>query len=1501
MGGESERNNLLGVGALALLVVVNGTVSYRKAETVRFAAARATRAEEVLVALADLRADARDEAWPRVREGVARLATLAADDPVQAARVAALEAGIVASNGRGLPADAARAIEDDAKARLARRRGQVDSAYADAIRFGAAAVVSSLLAIAAAGWLLIRGAAVRRRTERERARLADIVQSSDDAIIAESLAGVVESWNPGAEALFGYTAEEMIGRPIDPIIPPDRRDEERLILGRIARGERLEHFDTARLTKDGRLVDVSVSVSPIRHADGRVAAAAKVVRDVTGRREVEARAREAAAANAKFRTLFEQGFQFAGVLSTDGVLVEANRACLAFCGFTRDEVLGRPFWECGWWDRSPELVEMVRDACERAAAGEAFRGESPYFLADGSMRHVDMSIAPVVDEEGRVLFLSPTGVDVTDRRRAEDALRESEAQLREFADAAPAMLWATDEAGWCTFLSRGWYEFTGQGEEEGLGFGWLAAVHPEDRPTAEAAFRDALARRGAYSFEHRLRRADGSYGWVIDAGRPRISAEGAFQGHVGSVIEISDRKAGEESLRRSEERYRTLFTSIDQGFCVVEVLFEEGRGVDYRFVEANPVFESQTGLKEPAGRRALELVPDLEPHWAEAYGRVARTGEPVRFLQESPALGRWFDVYAFRIGEAGGDLVAILFTDVSERKRDEEERERLHRHVAYERERLAEAFERSPAFVAVLRGPDHVYERANPRYVQLVGRRDLLGRPIREVVPEVEDQGYFEILDRVFRTGRPYVAVDRPVRLARGHGGAMEDRWLDFVFQALHDPDGRISGILIHGIDLTDRKRAEDQLREKDQRLQLLLDNAADYAVVITDPEGVVVDWAGGAEAITGFAPHEVLGRPIEFLFTPEDRASGVPARERAAAAREGRAEDRRWHLRRDGSEFFGEGVQVPLRDEAGLHGFGKVLRDATARKRAEESVRFLADASASLAELVDHESTLRRIANLAVVGFADWCAVDVLDPAGARRRLAVARADRLEDPPDRGADPTGRESDEVAGVIPHVLRTGEPEVVFDLADLDPEAAAQGPARIARLRGLGVRSYLCVPLLSRGRVVGGISFLSASGRRRFGPDELRLAQDLAERVAVAVENAQLYRALQETDRRKDEFLATLAHELRNPLAPVRNGMQILRLGPAAGEARERTLGMMDRQLAHLVRLVDDLMDVSRVTSGKVVLRRERVELREIVEAAVETSRQMIDGGGHELVVRVPEGPLPLDADRTRLVQVVSNLLNNAAKYTPQGGRIEVSAALEGAAVAIRVADDGIGVPAEMLPRIFDMFTQVGASLDRAQGGLGIGLTLVRRLVELHGGSVSAESAGAGKGSAFLVRLPLALDLGRDPDRRAVVRAADPSAEGDAGPGAGRVTILVVDDNRDSAESLAALLTMKGHEVRTAHDGPEALRVLADFRPRLVLLDLGLPGMSGYEVARRVRESPALRGVELAALTGWGQDEDRRRTREAGFNHHLVKPADPVAVEAILAGLEPPAPDREGPR
>jgi len=384
------------------------------------------------------------------------------------------------------------------------------------------------------------------------------------------------------------------------------------------------------------------------------------------------------------------------------------------------------------------------------------------------------------------------------------------------------------------------------------------------------------------------------------------------------------------------------------------------------------------------------------------------------------------------------------------------------------------------------------------------------------------------------------------------------------------------------------------------------------------------------------------------------------------------------------------------------------------------------------------------------------------------------------------------------------------------------------------------------------------------------------------------ERARAEAALKEADRQKDEFLAVLAHELRNPLAPIRNAVEIMRRSALADPQLVWSRDVIERQVKHLTRLVDDLLDVSRITRGNINLSREPVPVATIVARAIETIQPLISEQRHQLSVEMADEKLEVDGDLTRLTQVLGNLLNNAAKYTDPGGTIHVSVRREGTDVEIRVRDNGIGIPQELLPRLFQLFTQVDAAAHRAQGGLGIGLALVRQLVQMHGGSVTAYSDGPGHGSEFLIRLPL-----RVRQTRVTMTSSSLPLTGTDAARSG-LRILLADDNRDALDSLATLLQCDGHEVHTAADGAEALERAAQCRPNVVLLDIGMPKLDGYEVARRIRAEPWGKSTVLIALTGWGQDEDRRRSREVGFDTHLVKPLDPDALSTLLSRLPMPS-------
>jgi signal transduction histidine kinase/ActR/RegA family two-component response regulator len=445
----------------------------------------------------------------------------------------------------------------------------------------------------------------------------------------------------------------------------------------------------------------------------------------------------------------------------------------------------------------------------------------------------------------------------------------------------------------------------------------------------------------------------------------------------------------------------------------------------------------------------------------------------------------------------------------------------------------------------------------------------------------------------------------------------------------------------------------------------------------------------------------------------------------------------------------------------------------------------------------------------------------------------------------------------------------------------------------------GVESSLaCLPLFAQGRCIGGLVF-AYEGIRRFLEDERALLQVLswhsaqaiersrlyaAEKKAreaaeaIALDNERLYRDAREAHQRKDEFLAMLGHELRNPLAPIVTALELMDLQGSNAFARERTT--IARQVRHVVRLVDDLLDVSRITSGKIQLSKERVEVAEVIGEAVEMASPLLEERFQNLTVSAPATGLPVTADRGRLAQAIANLLTNAAKYTEPRGQIEVTAEAENSQVLVRVRDSGIGIAPETLPRIFDLFVQEKGSLDRAQGGLGIGLTVVRSLVHLHDGSIEAKSAGLGQGSEFVVRLPIGPKQAPEPVRHA-------SPEATLGHGLRR-RVLIVDDNLEAAGMLATLLEAHGHDTSVAGDGPSALAIAPTFKPEVALLDIGLPVMDGYELARRLRGMEGFAATRLVAITGYGQASDRRSSTEAGFDEHLVKPVNVDALIKILS-------------
>jgi PAS domain S-box-containing protein len=647
--------------------------------------------------------------------------------------------------------------------------------------------------------------------------------------------------------------------------------------------------------------------------------------------------------------------------------------------------------------------------------------------------------------------------------------------------------------------------------------------------------------------------------------------------------------------------------------------------------------------------------------------------------------------------------------------------------------------------------------------------------------------------------------------------------------------------------------------------------------------EGLITYYNARAQQLWGHAPPlndpDVRFGGAKRIFSKEGQELTHESSWMARAIRENHEFGGREIVigRPDGTRVTVLAHACPLHDEkGGVIGGVNVLIDIDERKRAEEVQTFLADVSTALTQIDDYETTLKRIADLAVPAFADWFGVHVREPDGRIRRLAVRHLDpaREQDveaiyrayPPTVGT-PYGAAA---------VLLSGKPIFATDF-DTQLKDAARDARHLEMLRALKLTSFVCVPLRARGQVLGTLTFAMAESGRRYSEMHFRAAEDVASRAAIAIENALLVDALKAADRRKDEFLAMLAHELRNPLAPVRNAVSLLRRG-GDGEEAKYAQDVIERQVLQMTRLVDDLLDVSRIAKGKIELRKTRIALATAVSNAVEAARPLIERGRHELSLEMPAIPLFVEADAARLAQIFSNLLTNAAKYMDPGGRIRVQIDQEDNTAVVRVGDTGTGIPESMLGPIFDMFVQVERSEDRSQGGLGIGLTLVKRLAEMHGGTVEAKSEGPGSGSEFTVRLPLA--SGRS-EAVGAKTGAYPAVD------LQQRRILVVDDNKDAADSLAMLLKTNRSEVRVAYDGLEAVGAAVAFQPDVVLLDIGLPKLYGYEAARRIREARG-KDVLLIAITGWGQEEDRRRAFEAGFDHHMTKPVKFDHLLALIA-------------
>jgi PAS domain S-box-containing protein len=707
---------------------------------------------------------------------------------------------------------------------------------------------------------------------------------------------------------------------------------------------------------------------------------------------------------------------------------------------------------------------------------------------------------------------------------------------------------------------------------------------------------------------------------------------------------------------------------------------------------------------------------------------------------------------------------------------------------------------------------------------QLTGwpMEEAAGRPLTDVLNIVNEHSRAAVESpalRALRTGAVVGLANHTVLIARDGS----ERPIDDSAAPMHDASRGVIGAVLVFRDITDRQRAQEVLI-----MMAAIVESSEDAIVSKDLNGMIRSWNRGAERLFGYVSAEAVGRSITLIIPPEliDEEQKILQKLRRG--------ERIEHFETVRVSKTGRRIDIsltisPVLDHDGrIVGVSKIARDITELKLARNVMAWEAQFLANVrdAVVVTDLNGIVTHWNAGAQRLFGWTVEEALGQHYSERFPASAQTLVAEEVKTHATDI------EWSGEYEAWRKDGS-RVWID-ARISPFADVHG-----RLTGI-----------------------------------LGLAHDITERRRAE-------EALRDADRRKDEFLALLAHELRNPLAPLRNGLQVMRLAAGDANAVAQARAMMDRQLGHMVRLVDDLLDLSRIGQNKMELRRALVSLREIIDNAVETARPAIEAAGHELTVTSPPNDATLDADLTRLAQVFSNLLTNSAKYTERGGHIWLSSEQCGNEVMVTVRDTGIGIPAEALPTVFDMFSQVDRSNERATGGLGIGLALVKGFVEMHGGSVIAKSDGRGMGSMFTVRLPLVETLQSAlPDTK---RGNEPMRV------RGR-RILVVDDNQDAARSMARVLGLQGDDVIAVHDGIDAINTVEKFQPHVILLDVGMPQMNGYEAARRIRGHEWGRTAVIIAVTGWGQEGDRIESREAGCDGHLVKPVDLQELENLMNSL-----------
>ena len=1351
-------------------------------------------------------------------------------------------------------------------------RGQLDLSRAQD-------VVGLFLYLVSASLIIGFGEALRRA--RQHSRQGEAEQREAQQQIAMTLESVTDGFmrydrdwrivyvNLEAERINRLTRSEMLGRNLWEVFPAlvgtHFEAEFRRALAEQTTVEFENHYEPF-----GRWY----SIKGYPTADGGLTT---FIRDITEQKCHQVALQRS---EARLRRVFESNV--VGMIRWDldrSLILDANDTFLQMTGYTREDVAAgrlnfRDMTPAEWTPRNEDGIRAIQ------TEGFAAPYEKEYIRKDGS--RVPLIIAGTRFDDSPSEGMSVL-IDISASKRAEQEVTrlaaESERQRRLYETVltnTPDFIYVFSLDHKVLYANDALIKMWGRGHEGAIGktfleIGyepWHAEMHAREIDQVRAT-RQPI--RGEVPFNGTNGRRQYDYIFV-----PVIGADGEVEAVAGTTRDVTERKQTEAALQRSEERLRLATEAAQLGIWTWQPDQDE-----FVWENARPYEIFALSTTEPpvtaARFKADFLCPQDIETFEIAFGHTVKTKQPLLCelpIRRTDGAMRWVE-FTGRVVE-GEENIRLIGTvqDITERKKAEEAI------------RVSEA---RHSFMVTL--ADTLRPLSDAIEVKAEASR-MLGERLG-----ANRVAYFEVQGDDYVVERDYTDAAQP--MAGRYPTAAFGSQLLAMYQA-----GRTA---------TEADVNELPSRTPEEREAFAAVQIRSYVGVPLIKSGVfVAGLAIHAAGVRTWTPNE-----IAIIEETAERTWAAVERVRAEAALH--ESDARYRAVVEGQSELVCRFRLD----------GKILFANSAYARSVGNSREALEGSDfwSLIPAGDHPAVKAMLDDL--TPDSPECRIEnrFVTQGGERWMLWTNRGlkfdsdGRLLEAQSAGIDITDRKNAETA------LRQSEEgrRLALDAAELGafnidtttsilttderfriifagtPEAMSYEQAfaaihsedreRIQAAVAAATRLDNPAPYTEEYRVVhpdGSVRWVFAKGRAKFSQTEPRrlnsfdgTVADVTSRKFIEEERERLFAQLRDADRRKDEFLATLAHELRNPLAPIRNGLQVMLLAGSSGTI-EKVRSMMERQLTQLVRLVDDLLDVSRVTSGKLTLRRERIELKAVIDAAIETTRPVIEQAGHELAVTVPDEPIPVDGDAARLSQVVSNLLNNSAKYTHSGGHIRLAVYTDDGMAVVVVTDDGIGIPTNMLSNVFEMFAQVDRALEKATGGLGIGLSLVKGIVELHGGTIEARSEGEGRGSAFILRLPLVLSA----DQR-----IEPSAHDLPVCSSSRRRILVADDNVDSATSLGQLLELLGNDVSTANDGLQAVEVAETFRPDVILLDIGMPKLNGYDACRRIRQQPWGRNAILVALTGWGQDEDKRRSQEAGFDAHLVKPVDCGALEKLLSSLE----------